>query len=264
MVLRKLLVCMGLILTVGMHAQSIQDLTAEIEKLKNSIAEEERSWAEEKQQEKQKEEKRQERYQNYKKEKLDLESSLAGLDVSIQKEVAELEALKNKEGEYQFYFRQIQDRLLSLISTVAGNIDASFSFQKDKRLEVIKLLKEDLESDRISFEEAFNRLLVICEKEIRLGEDSEVFSGDFPEKNGNVIEGKYLRLGKQILLFTSPDGKKLALLDGNSGKDAVWIRESEMDMDTRKNIRRAIATADDKALPGFIPVSLAKESFTKK
>jgi len=243
---------------------NLQDLNAEIEKLKNSIAEEEKSWAEEKLQEKQKEEKRQERYTAYKKEKTDLDAGLVALEASIQKEVAELEVYKTKEGEYQFYFRQIQDRLISLIQLVESYVATSFPFQRDKRLEVVRLLLDDVQKDRVSFEEGFNRLLVICEREVRLGEDSEVYSGDFPEKNGSLIEGKYLRVGKQVLMFASPDGAHLALLDWKKGGTEEWIRENQMDMDMRRNIRSAIAIADDKALPGFVPVYLSKESFESK
>lgn len=258
-------ITLGVVLfTPLLFANTLEANLSEIAKIKEQIAEEEKLWAEETKQEREKEAKRLERYKSFKDEKKELEQSLLKLDESIQQEINELERLKGQEQQSEYYFKQIREKTLSQIQKLEQYIIQSFPFQKDKRLENVKLLREDLEKDLVSFEEAFNRLLVILEKEVRLGEDSETYSGDFTDENGSTFQVSYLRVGKRIHLFSTPEGSKLGMLDWSAGQPGRWIREDEMDMETRKLIREAIATGDDKALPGFVRVPLTKTSIERK
>lgn len=235
-----------------------------LDKVKQEIAQEEKAWAEETAREKEAEGRRKQRYLDFQGDKRKLETDLATLDQKIEGTVSRMDGLKAKQAEYEARFR-------NLLSVVEGEtrearqaMNGTLPYRKEKRLEQLDLLAADIRKENIGAEEAFNRLLTnFYQMEARLASEAEVYSGDFeePGRNADPIQVKYMRVGKQVLAFMSMDGHKLGLLRRDASGAYAWVREKDLDLATRQALKKAIATAEEKSVPGFVNLPLPLGSF---
>ncbi len=234
------------------------------ERAKQEIAQEEKTWSEETAREKEAEVRRKQRFSEFTLDRLRLQQVLAEQEEKLKAIMAKMEGHQFRERELQARFRQLGIVLAAKAKELRPVLAAGLPYRLDKRLEGIDLLVRDLEGGSISPEEGMNRLWALEQSERRLAQEAEVYSGDFNEDaegHGDPIQVKYLRVGKQLLAFSSLDGSKLGMLRQSPDSVAApataryaWFREQSMDRETRQAIKTAIATAEGKALPGFVPV----------
>lgn len=227
------------------------ELQMQIEKTRKSIAEEEKSWAEEKGREEEAEKKRRERYESFTKEKQAMADAIAQLDVQIGERMAHAEALKGRDANLSAQVKFLRGVMLEHARQFETSIQNGFPYRLDKRLETARLLIDDLAKERISPEEGFNRLWVLYTTEHNLASDAEIYSGTVQIGN-QTVPVKYMRVGKQILAYTTPAGEKLGILVPVGEGKYDWLREDRMDYRTRTSLRDAIAVAEGKAVPGFV------------
>ncbi len=255
-----------IILAAGIQLVPAQPATVteakmQIEKTRQDIAQEEKLWADELTREKAAEIKRKERYAEFDKDKQRLQNSLA-------EEENKLKGLLAKSESHQLRDKELAARFAALNAAVgreAGTLRASMArgipYRLDKRLDALDLLMRDIEGSGISPEEAMNRLWVVYQNERRMAQEAEVYSGDFSAEEGtDPIQVKFLRVGRQFLAFSSLDETKLGILIPR-GKGYVWVREKDLKYAERQAIKQAIATAEGKSVPGFVPVPVWKQSF---
>lgn len=227
------------------------DLEIQIERVRKAIAEEEKSWAEEKTQEEQAQKKRKERYDSFSKEKQELQSSIAHVEAQINERMAHVDVLKNRDANLNSQIRFLRGVILEQAREFESLIQKGFPYRIEKRLETARLLIDDLAKERISPEEGFNRLWVLYTTEHNLASDAEIYSGTVQIANQTVAV-KYMRVGKQILAYTTPTGDKLGILVAQKDGQYDWLREDRMDYRTRTSLRDAMAVAEGKAVPGFV------------
>lgn len=231
-----------------------------IEKTKQEIAQEEKFWTEETTREKEAEVRRRQRFSDFGQDRIRLQQTIAGQEEKLKATLAKMEGHQMRDRELQSRFKQLSQVLVAKARELRTSMATGIPYRLDKRLEALDLLIRDINGDMISAEEAMNRLWTLEQNERRLAQDAEVYSGDFNEDGGDAVQVKYLRVGKQILAFSSLDGSKLGILKPTD-KGYIWFREKDMDHPTRQALKQAIATAEGKAVPGFVPVPIWKASF---
>ncbi len=232
-----------------------------IERLKQEIAQEEKAWAEETSREKAAEERRRKRHEEFTQDRMEMQKTIAGQDERMKEMMAKLEALGLREKELQTHFQALNNVVARESQILMPSMDTEIPYRIDKRKESLALLNRDIEGGQISPEEAVNRIWTFLQNERRLAQEAEVFSGDLLlEGAAEAIQVKYLRLGKQILAYASLDGTHLGILKSipaDSQKVQYgWMRENEMDHQTRKTIKDALATAEGISVPGFVPIPI--------
>jgi len=234
-----------------------------VERLKHEIAQEEKSWSEETTHEKEAIEKRKKKMVDFTQDRIKLQQSIAEQEQKLKESLAKMEAHQLKEKELNYRFNQLSQCLGNKAGEVKLIMAKGIPYRLDKRVEALSLLIRDIQGSNISTEEALNRLWTIEQNERRLAQEAEVYSGDFTEGAGEPVQVKYLRIGKQLLTFSSLDGSKLGLLRPETApaQGFIWVRESEMNYETRQALKQAIATAEGKSLPGFVPMPIWKASF---
>ncbi len=259
-----------------------------IERAKQDIAQEEKTWSEETAREKEAESRRRQRFSEFSQDRLRLQQTIAEQEEKLKASLAKMESHQFRDRELQARVKQLAVVIAAKAKELRAAMAPGLPFNMDKRLERLDLLVRDVDGGNISPEEAMNRLWTIEQSERRLAQEAEVYTGDFideaadPSGHADPIQVKYLRVGKQLLAFSSLDGARLGMLrllpppslDSLSPRQAlmaaagggakpryVWVREKDMDRETRQAIKNAIATAEGKALPGFVPVPVWKNAF---
>lgn len=235
-----------------------------IERAKQEIAQEEKSWSEEIAREKEADARRKQRFAEFNQDRQRLQQALAEQEEKLKATLAKIESHQFRSRELAARFKRLSETLAAKAKELRPAVAAGLPYRLDKRLENLDLLLRDLEGGNISTEEAFNRLWTFEQAERRMAQEAENYTGDFTGDGGDPMQVKYLRIGKQILAFSSMDGSRLGMLRptaDSAGKGWTWVREDAMDRDTRKALKHAIATAEGKSVPGFVPMPLWKEAF---
>jgi hypothetical protein len=232
----------------------------QVERMKQEIAQEEKTWSEEVAREKDAESRRRQRFSEFSQDRIRLQQTLAEQEEKLKATLAKMETHQYRDRELQSRFKQLGQALAARAKELRAAMAKSLPYRLDKRLEALDLLIRDVEGGNISPEEAMNRLWTIDQNERRLAQEAEVYSGDFSDDAGDPIQVKYLRVGKQVLAFSSMDGSKLGIMRRDSAGYG-WFREKDMDRDMRQALKQAVATAEGKSVPGFVPLPVWKNSF---
>ncbi len=247
--------------TIAAEPATAAEAKMQVERLKQDIAHEEKTWSEEVTHEKEAENKRRQRFTEFNQDKQHLQQAIAEQENKLKALLGKMESHQFKEKELQARFSQFNRVINAQALELRKVMSLGLPYQMDKRTSSLNLLSRDLQSENISPEEGMNRLWAVYQNERRIAQDAEVYSGDFNNEGGDPIQVKYLRIGRQILAFSSLDGMQLGILRNPRAEQYVWMREREMDFATRQALKQAIATAEGKSVPGFAPFPIWKNTF---
>lgn len=235
-----------------------------IEKTRQEIAQEEKLWADEVAREKTAEVTRRQRYAEFNQDKQRLQASLAEEENKLKGLLSKMEAHQWREKDLAARFATLSLAVGREAATLRSAMALGLPYRLDKRLDALDLLARDIEGNSISPEEAMNRLWVVYQNERRMAQEAEVYSGDFSAEEGaDPIQVKFLRVGRQFLAFSSLDETKLGILVAK-GNGYAWMREKDLDYSARQAIKQAIATAEGKSVPGFVPIPVWKSTFAAR
>lgn len=232
-----------------------------IEKARQEIAEEEKAWADEVARDKEAEGRRRQRFAEFNQDKLRIQQGLAEQEQKIKGLLAKMESHQYKDRELKARFRSLAAAVAAEARELRALIPLGLPYQIDKRTEQLDLLVRDVDGGNVSPEEAFNRLWVFYQNQARMAQEAEVYTGDFAADAGDPIQVKYLRVGRQLLAFTSLDGGKLGIMRRGPEGKYDWVREGGMDYAARHALKEAIATAEGKSVPGFKTVPVWRAAF---
>lgn len=250
---------MGEFIPVSAQPTTVTETRLMMDKVKQDIAQEEKEWTDETTREKEAEVKRKQRYEEFNQDKMRLQTSLSEQEGKLRDILTRIDAHQLRGKELLTRFKQLNLEIAGDARKLRLVMALGIPYRMDKRLEALDVLIRDIEGESISPEEAMNRLWVVYQNERRIAQEAEVFSGDFtPQEGGEPLQVKYLRVGRQILAFSSVDGSKLGILKPEKPGHYMWVREKDMDYATRQALKQAIATAEGKAIPGFVPVPVWK------
>jgi hypothetical protein len=252
---------------------SASTLKMQIEQVKQAMTDEEKQWADEKSRDAEAEIQRQKRFNDLGKEKAELQKQISASEQKVQNAIAMLESNKMQKREYEGRFTALNQKILEHTLAFDMAMQNTMPYQTDKRKDQGKLLASDIRQNKVTPEEAFSRLASLYDKESRITSDAEFWSGEITLQNGNRMAVKYLRLGKQVMLYSNPTGSSVGILRKRNNKEWVWFKEDQLDFDTRKAITNAINIAEGKSVPGLadipfwiqdFPVNNAMAQGTKK
>ena len=241
-----------------------KSIELEIAEIKRQIEEEEKIWAEEKAREEEAEKRRTTRLEEFRAERSDLKTSLSSVENKIQASIQKIESLKNSRKAWENRFKVLEGSVLEQAEEFAKYIIATIPHTKTKRVEAVQLVVRDLRQGKISPEEGYSRLFAAYAKEHRLASEAELFSGEVSLQSGEKIAVKYIRVGKQLLAYSSPTGANVGILRKKNNTEWVWVREDELDFDSRQAIRNAVAVAEGKAVPGFVELPFWLSDFQQE
>ena len=231
-----------------------------IKQIEKDIDEESKLWAEEKLRDEESYAKKKKNYEAFEKEKRELKTALVFSKNKISAVKDKIKLFKAKKTSAETRLKNLNKTLLSSIIWLEQNVKTSIPYGKDKRVEQIQLLVSDVRKQKIETEEAFNRLWNILRKEINMGGDAEVYQGLMKVPGGKDTEVKYMRLGKQILLYANAAGNHLGVMSEKKSGEWEWVHTEELDFRQRSAIRKAVGVAQGKEIPGFTLVPFWKSS----
>ncbi|GEM_PF-3176713 len=239
----------------------VSELKIQVDKVRQTIQEEEKAWAEEQARESEAEKKRKERYEQFTKEKSEANAALVTIESQVQSRMDQIEKLKVRTDNLNGQVLFLRSVILEEVRAYAEMVRNSFPYRQQKRMEMVELLVDDLVKERVSPEEGFNRLWVQYLAEHAAASEAEIYSGQIDVGNGKQTQVKFVRVGKQLLAYTTPTGENMGLLVELEKGKWDFIKEKDMDFDMRSVVRNAIAVAEGKAVPGFVPFPVPMKSF---
>lgn len=239
----------------------ISEMKIQMEKVRKEIQEEEKLWAEEKNRETEAEKRRKERYEQFNREKQDAQESLDRISQQIRERMDATENLKIRQDNLSGLTKFFRSIILEEVRQYLNLVENGFPYRLEKRTESTQLLIDDLVKERVSPEEGFNRLWVLYLAEHAAASEGEIYSGHIDPGTGTNVPVKFLRVGKQVLAYTTPSGDHMGFLLKSKGGEWEYMREKSMDFETRNMVRTAIAVGEGKAVPGFVAFPFPLSSF---
>ncbi len=258
----KKLILMSAILLIGKYgfSETEKSVKLEIEQLQEKIKEERLKWAGEKSASEKDEKKRISQLADLESQKLEFKDKISGSELEIEHLLNEIEKAKSKtkrlETSFEFYNKIVLEEAGALKDAIANSIPVQLS----SRMEKINTLILDLKKNKINPEEALTRLWGIYSSEEQMASEALVYSGKIKDGSGTEVPVKYLRVGKQIAMYSNASGIHVGVLRKIKSGEWKWLDENELDSDERKAVKKAVEVADGKALPGFTSIPLLAES----
>jgi len=197
-----------------------------------------------------------------------LNQQLKDLDLKkneITKRVSQLNNQKyNYKNQIESYKKKeinMSEHLIIKIGELIVFFEKDFPHQKEKRIEQLKSLQNELKEGSLTPESGINRIFTLLEGAIELGYEAEVYSGSYTGTDGNPYEGKFLRMGSLFFAFVSIDGNKIGYQVFKQG-NYVWI-DKDIPLDFKQNIKDAIQIAEGKAAPELVLLPILVPEFSK-
>ena len=233
----------------------IEELKLKISSLKKQVEEENKEWSEEKDIAKKNEEKRKLQYDGLLNEKQDLIKNIETLDKKIEIKLADINKAKRKAAFAKSQIEALQSVVRRQVANLEKEVEKSFDFQLAQRKERVKLILFDIDNGKVSPEEAINRLWDVYKSEHQLASEAELFTGMKMNERNQKEPVKYLRLGKQIMMFKSDNDLNVGILvKQDSGYQ--WLGNRDLTFEQRSAVKTAVETAEGKKDPKFVNVPI--------
>ena len=164
--------------------------------------------------------------------------------------------IKNQE----IYFERLNKIVLGKLDVLEAYIQASVPFEKDQRLSRVQGIKNDLKIGAANAEEAFTRMQLAIDEEIKFGDKVDLKNTSVTRKDGSVINVKMLKLGNQAMFYGDDEGKYYGILKRekvSAGYKYSWIED--VNFKQREQIRLALDVKEAKKAPQLVvlPVYLS-------
>ncbi|MFH1727954.1 MAG: DUF3450 family protein [Pseudomonadota bacterium] len=155
------------------------------------------------------------------------------------------------------YLKAFSDMLLENLLNLKTIINQSMPYHLKTRTASIESLISDIKASRISENEAFSRLKKILDTEKRYQTDSEVYTSDILQENGEALNVKILRIGSVFMAYYSMENKTAAILDKKTeGPISNWAWNNNLSFDQKRQIKQAIQILEGKRKPSLIMLPL--------
>jgi hypothetical protein len=157
--------------------------------------------------------------------------------------------------------------LITHCEKLEEDIKGSLPWEVEMRMERVRVLKRDLESETANLEEGFNRLNSLYTQEIKSGDEAAVFDRPITRNDGEVINAQILKIGNQWLVYADEEGKKYGVLQRVMSDDAPGYKwKEELSFAQREAIREALDVKTAKKPPKLVtlPLSLSLENKDQK
>lgn len=131
----------------------------------------------------------------------------------LQQERRKQNSLKNHLENTQSKRNAINRQFVLFCESLEHQILLGIPWDQDARLERLRALLRDIETQNASEEEAFARLKSIIAEEIRFGDEVVLMNAPLTRKDGEVINARILRIGNQWMVYADENYVNFGILN---------------------------------------------------
>lgn len=192
-------------------------------------------------------------------------SELDSLNVKIKKIAEQLQLEKNKQINAKNRTERVKSKrkaalglMMESCKALEVQVEQSIPWDKEARLERVRSLLRDLQTENASEEEAFSRMKSLIQEEIRFGDEVAILNAPFTRKNGETINAKILRIGNQWMVYTDENATVYGALMRKleSGK-VVYEWNESLTLSEREAVKLAIDVKQARKAPQMVTLPLS-------
>ena len=189
-----------LALTIRQLKEDIKELESEISSTDSAKkAEEKRAEAAE--------QRRAQEIENRREEISKLQEKISETKSETQSLLSQASSIENKAKNISLKEENLRDFLINTLDSMETRIYGSIPWNREDRLDNIRVLRRDLESGVSSPAEGVQRTLSALEKEIEFVDEIEITTKPITRKTGDVVNAQALRLGAQWIVYMDEEEK---------------------------------------------------------
>jgi len=141
------------------------------------------------------------------------------LNTKIKRIAEQLQSEKSKQSMAKNRADRVKSKREASLALMAEQckkleqqVEQTLPWDKDARLERVRSLLRDIQTKNASEEEAFSRLKVLIQEEIRFGDEVVIVNAPLTRNNGEVINARILRIGNQWMVYTDDNSAVYGVL----------------------------------------------------
>ena len=179
---------------------------------------------------------------------------------SLQQERNKQARAKNRSENVAAKRRALRLELAKISKKLESQIAQTLPWERESRLDRVKSLTREIESENVSEEEAFLRLKSLMNEEIKFGDEVAIVNSPLTRKNGEIVNASILRIGNQWMVYVDENGALYGRLERKieNGK-VVYEWNENLNLEERAAVKLAIDVKQAKKPPQIVnlPVSLS-------
>lgn len=166
-----------------------------------------------------------------------------------EKQQARLGEISESMEKANIINRQIFPLMERMIEGVDKFVKLDVPFLQEERGDRVQNLKDIMDEPNISVAEKFRKVMEAYQIENDYGRDVESYKGTHPA-DGDDREVDFLRIGRVVLMYQTPDGNATGRWDVNAKS---WVDASEH----RNEVKKALDVATQKIAPELLLLPVA-------
>jgi hypothetical protein len=187
------------------------------------------------------------------------------LNTKIKRIAEQVQAEKNKQSMAKNRADRVKSKREASLALMAEQckkleqqVEQTLPWDKDARLERVRSLLRDIQTKNASEEEAFSRLKVLIQEEIRFGDEVVIVNAPLTRNNGEVINARILRIGNQWMVYTDDNAAVYGVLKRSleNGKIKYDWYET-LTLSEREAVKFAIDVKQARKAPQMVTLPLS-------
>jgi hypothetical protein len=192
----------------------------------------------------------------------ELKSKMKEIQKKIQDEQRAQTGFQNRMDNTMAREKSLAAQLVRHCKILEEAVGHSLPWEKETRLERIRVLRRDLEAGNAEPEEGFNRLNALYTSEIASGDEVAIFDKPVTRNNGEVINASVLKIGNQWMVYVDEENRYYGILErAGEGDDIKYSWREELSFNEREAVRDALDVKFAKKPPKLVnlPLTLTTE-----
>jgi hypothetical protein len=199
-------------------------------------------------------------------------AEIDSLNEKVKRVVMELQAERNKQAAYKGRIendkskrKAMRSMLVRICADMEAQVMQTLPWDKETRLDRVRALRRDLESNNASEEEAFSRLNSIVGEEIRFGDEVQLVNTPMTRKNGESINARLLRIGNQWMVYSDENSTVFGILVRRGTRDSVTFEWNEtLTLEEREAIKMALDVKQARKPPQIVTLPLSISIYSQE
>lgn len=192
-------------------------------------------------------------------------AEIDSLNEKIKRVAVELQAERNKQAAYKGRIENDKSKrkamrlmLTRICVDLESQVMQTLPWDKATRLDRVRALRRDLESNNALEEEAFSRINSIIGEEVRFGDEVQLINTPMTRKNGESINARLLRIGNQWMVYSDENSTMFGILVRGGTKDSVTFEWKEtLTLEEREAIKTALDVKQARKPPQMVTLPLS-------
>ena len=184
--------------------------------------------------------------------------------VELQEERAKQARAKNRSANVKAKRKALRQVLSSVSRQLEEQVENTIPWERETRLDRVRSLTRDIDSENASEEEAFSRLKSLIAEETKFGDEVSIMTSSITRKNGELINAQILRIGNQWMVYGDEKATLYGALVRKVVRDSAGLKvefqwNEDLNLAEREAIKMALDVKQAKKPPQMVtlPVSLS-------